>query len=234
MEFRMDQPQDAGGSAAPAAADQAVTCTEFSRIYGCDEAYIRRLRDRGRLALDDQRRVLVDASLRKIAETRDLAKTGVVERWNAHRAARGLPPAVDLPSSAPPPPAASAAPSALVPVAPPAPSAFHQAQTALAATSAAIRGLELRKMSGDLAEWAPMARAMADVVTASRDAVLGLPDRLEGVLNLTPTQVEQLRAECERVCDTLHRTLLDAARKTGAPESRSIAVKPAAPGPLLS
>jgi pyruvate/2-oxoglutarate dehydrogenase complex dihydrolipoamide acyltransferase (E2) component len=232
----MDQPQDAGGNAAPAAADQAVSCTEFSRIYGCDEAYIRRLRDRGRLVLDDQRRVLVDASLRKIAETRDLAKVGVVERWNAHRAARGLPPAVELQGSAPMQQAAPAATSA-TPAASPAPSAFHQAQTALAATNAAIRGVELRKMSGELAEWQPMARAMADVVTASRDAVLGLPDRLEGVLNLTPAQVEQLRAECERVCDTMHRTLLDAARKAGAPDVRPLGLAGAmrAPGgPLLS
>ena len=233
----MDQPQVAGGNAAPAAADQAVSCTEFSRIYGCDEAYIRRLRDRGRLVLDDQRRVLVDASLRKIAEGRDLAKSGVVERWNAHRAVRGLPPAIDLAGSTPTQQAAPAATSASA-QAPAQPSAFHQAQTALAATNAAIRGVELRKMSGELAEWQPMARAMADVVTASRDAVLGLPDRLEGVLNLAPAQVEVLRAECERLCETMHRTLLDAARKAGAPDVRALGqpggAMRAPGGPLLS
>jgi hypothetical protein len=61
----------------------------FAERLGCKPSYVTQLRKDGRLVLTpDGRRVLVEASLRLIADSRDPAKAGVVDR---HAAARGAP-----------------------------------------------------------------------------------------------------------------------------------------------
>lgn len=221
----MDQLALPGGVAEQASVPP-VTRAQFARILGVDEAYVRRLAKQGRLALtDDAERPLVhvDPSLARLAATMDLSKRGVRERWAAYRAERGW-------LSERPDPMAQAAPAANMPPTPPPsspacatspePSEYHRAQTDLARTMAALRFLELRQKSGEVAETAPMVRAVATISATFVGALDGLPDRLAQQLaaEADPAACHALlTAAVERIRIELQRALDELARKAGAP-----------------
>lgn len=65
-----------------------ITLTEFAAHIGCKQSYASQLKRDGRLVLtDDGKRVLVDASIARIAATRDPSKAGVAERHAQQRGA---------------------------------------------------------------------------------------------------------------------------------------------------
>lgn len=66
--------------------DQAMTQTEFARHNRWRPSYVTQLKREGRLVLNG-RRVLLKASLARIAETADPSKAGVVDRHEAKRTA---------------------------------------------------------------------------------------------------------------------------------------------------
>ncbi len=67
---------------------EAVTQVEFSRRLGVDKSYVTRLKQAGRLVMDDSGKVLVEESLRRIEETADPNRDDVKRR---HAAGRGKP-----------------------------------------------------------------------------------------------------------------------------------------------
>lgn len=69
--------------------DQAVTRKEFAQRLGCKQSYVTQLANDGRLVLaEDGKRVLVEASIERMAATKDPAKQPVAAR---HAIARGAP-----------------------------------------------------------------------------------------------------------------------------------------------
>jgi hypothetical protein len=67
---------------------KTMTLAEFGRHMGCKGSYVHQLKNEGRLVLTtDGKRVLVDASKARIAETRDPSKAGVAKRHEAERGA---------------------------------------------------------------------------------------------------------------------------------------------------
>lgn len=71
---------------------ETVTFSEFARIAGFSRSYVTQLRKNDRLVLDG-RRICVEASLQRIRDTADPAKTGVQQRWTDYRQAPGAAPA---------------------------------------------------------------------------------------------------------------------------------------------
>lgn len=70
-----------------APAPRAVTLRQFARILDVRPSYVTALKDAGRLVLDDDGRVLVDATQQLLRDTADPAKDGVRARHAAARAA---------------------------------------------------------------------------------------------------------------------------------------------------
>lgn len=62
---------------------QAVTQSEFSRIYGVGRSYVTALKKADRLVLDERGQVLVEASIQRINETADPNRDDVAARWAA-------------------------------------------------------------------------------------------------------------------------------------------------------
>ena len=62
-----------------AAADLAVTQAEFARQCGWAKSYVTALKAAGRLVMDEFGRVLVEASLRRIDETKDPNRADVAD-----------------------------------------------------------------------------------------------------------------------------------------------------------
>lgn len=180
--------------------DDYVAKSAFAKIYGCGLSYVTKLKDEGKLVLSpDGRLVDVEASLELIEESRDLSKTGVRERWAAYRSGQAID--GDAPSAQP-------ASESQAPAQPSRDSAYHRARTEREQVDAQIKRLELRKMLGEVAETAPMIKAVYDSQAAARSALLQLPDRLAGQIapETDPAKVhDMLRLECERICHTMVR-----------------------------
>jgi len=189
--------------------DGYVSKAAFAKIYGCAQSYVTKLKDLNRLVLSqDGKLVNVEASLRLIEATGDPSKLGVRERWEAYRNGQSLD---DMPMVA----------SAAEPAAPAserkaksggdgATSAYHQARTEKEQIDAQLKLIELRKLQGQIAEIAPIVRAVHDTHAAARSALTQMPDRLAQILapETDPAKVhELLRLECERVCEVMAREL---------------------------
>jgi hypothetical protein len=181
--------------------DGYVSKSAFAKIYGCGLSYVTKLKDEGKLVLsEDGRQVNVEASLRLIESTRDISKLGVRERWAAYRNGQDLP--------APPASVASSQSASSVDPREDNSSAYHRARTEREQIDAQLKRLELRKLLGEVSEVAPMIKAVHDSHAAARAALLQLPDRLAGQVapETDPAKVHDLlRAECERVCNTMVR-----------------------------
>lgn len=90
------------------APDLAETQSEFARRLGKRKSYISQLKSAGRLVMtEDGKRVVVQASIERIAATMDPSKAAVADRHAAARTAKAPPPIDDSESEEPrtPPPA---------------------------------------------------------------------------------------------------------------------------------
>lgn len=65
--------------------ENAVSMAEFSRMIGCAKSYVTALKKAGRLALDDEGRVLVEETHELIWQTSDPNRTDVADRWAQER-----------------------------------------------------------------------------------------------------------------------------------------------------
>lgn len=188
--------------------DGYVSKSAFAKIYGCAQSYVTKLKDLNRLVLsEDGKQVNVEASLRLIEATGDPSKLGVRERWEAYRNGQRL---EDVPVTSVAEPAAPAAEKRSKGGGDGATSAYHQARTEKEQIDAQLKLIELRKLQGQIAEIAPIVRAVHDTHAAARSALLQMPDRLAQMLapETDPAKVhELLRLECERVCEVMAREL---------------------------
>lgn len=64
---------------------QAVNQSEFAALMSWDRSYVTKLKKAGRLVLDDQGRVMVEASKKRIEETADPNRDDVKKRWGDQR-----------------------------------------------------------------------------------------------------------------------------------------------------
>lgn len=184
--------------------DGYVSKSAFATIYGCAQSYVTKLKDLNRLVLsEDGKLVNVEASLRLIESTGDPSKLGVRERWEAYRSGRAMPeptpaaPATEQPASTPTAKEEKGSSSA-----------YHKARTDKEQIEAQLKLIELRKLQGQIAEVAPILKAVHDTHAAARSALLQLPDRLAQMVapETDPQKVHDLlRQECERVCEVMVR-----------------------------
>lgn len=151
---------------------------EFATARGWKPSYVTELKAAGRLVLTaDGRKVLVDESLRLIADTSDPAKVGVAAR---HAAARGAI-AASSPSSPPESGAGdSGADDAPAPLSPSDPLAMRRAK-AQAEREEALARKALRDEQvelGELLRADDVRAAVADAVMVFRNALQNLPATL--------------------------------------------------------
>lgn len=71
---------------------EAMNQSQFAKHIGKKPGYVTLLKQMGRLVLDDNGRVLVEASLEKMAQTADPSKQGVVERHERERTEKQVEP----------------------------------------------------------------------------------------------------------------------------------------------
>jgi len=193
--------------------DGYVSKSAFAKIYGCAQSYVTKLKDLNRLVLsEDGKRVNVEASLRLIEATGDPSKLGVRERWEAYRNGLSLDdiPAAALNLPAPSAALASDASTGKRSAGEGSSSAYHQARTEKEQIDAQLKKIELLKLQGQIAEVAPILRAVHDTHAAAKAALLQLPDRLTQLIapETDPLKVhELLTRECERVCEVMQREI---------------------------
>lgn len=159
-------------------ADRAVTRQQLADLLGCSKSYVNKLRGEGRVVLaDDGKHYLLEATRRRIAETRDPSKRSAVDR---HAAARGAPlalPGAAGQGDAPPAPTAAqagadAADEAVAQVSP----SYADARARREHAEAQLRELDLRKRQGEILERAEVARAVDRAYTAISARLNALPD----------------------------------------------------------
>ena len=162
-------------------ADRAVTRQQLADLLGCSKSFINKLRAHGRVVMaDDGKHYLLEATRRRIAETRDPSKRATAER---HAAARGAP--LALPGAAGQGDAAAPAPNA-------APAGADAADEAVAQISpsyadararrehaeAQLRELDLRKRQGQILERDDVARAVDRAVVTAGARLEALADTI--------------------------------------------------------
>lgn len=87
---------------AAAPTEETVSLAGFARLLGVKPSAVTALKQAGRLVLtDDGKRVLVDASRQRLADTADPSKAGVVARHAAERAAKAGQHAPEAPGADP-------------------------------------------------------------------------------------------------------------------------------------
>lgn len=149
---------------------RVVPLREFARLQGWNPGYAHKLKMQGRLVAGvderDREGIDIEASLERLAETADPAKTHMAE-VNAQQRARHR-------SGEAPPPSPTPAPSGN--------STYHQAKTAREVFEAKTAEIEYRKAAGELARVADLRAAHAPRVAALREALLGVSARLSPVL----------------------------------------------------
>jgi len=137
-----------------------VTQSEFAKALGVRKSYVTKLKQAGRLVLDDRGRVLVDESRQRIEATRDPNRDDVVAANAARRAAVQTAPA------------------------PPEPTEvltdydFPAARARKEHFLAQQAELEYRQRAGELLESAEAAHVVAEAATYVRTTLESLPDRL--------------------------------------------------------
>lgn len=190
--------------------DGYISKSAFAKVYGCAQSYVTKLKDLNRLVLsEDGKLVNVEASLRLIEATGDPSKLGVRERWEAYRNGQSLDAIAPVQTAAPGSESENAARPARAEKEA-GTSAYHQARTDKEQIEAQLKLIELRKLQGQVAEIAPIVRAVHDTHVAARSALLQMPDRLTQLVapESDPAKVhEMLRRECERVCEVMAREI---------------------------
>jgi phage terminase Nu1 subunit (DNA packaging protein) len=133
----------------------ATSCNQvqFAALLGCDKSHVTRLKQAGRLVLDEQGLVLVDASKARIAETEG-ERDDVTAR---HAAAKGMEvPKLD--------------------------ETRVSAQTRKEMAQADVAEMERDVMRGKLIEREQVEAALADTVAFARQGVENLPHRVAAQL----------------------------------------------------
>ena len=69
---------------------ETMNLRQFAKHIGCKANYVSQLKTDGRLVLDAAGRVLVQASIERVAATRDPSKAGVAARHSKERGAQAL------------------------------------------------------------------------------------------------------------------------------------------------
>lgn len=140
---------------------QAVTQSEFSRIYGVGRSYVTALKKADRLVLDERGQVLVEASIQRINETADPNRDDVAARWAAERQAT--------------PPAAPVEPPEDEPT-----QGGHDYQKSRAQKEhylAEQARIQFERDVGKLVEKSEVEAAVGDLVTTFRQTLENLPHR---------------------------------------------------------
>ena len=141
-----------------------MTKSEFARHVGFKPSYITDLNKQGRLVLDGKGRVLVEESIKLIADTKDPSKIAVAAR---HAAARGT----ELPE----PPAAAEPPSA---AALPESRDYQESRAKREYFAAEREAVAFRKEAGELVEASAVVSVVSDAATILRGKLESLPDLL--------------------------------------------------------
>lgn len=191
--------------------DRAVTRKELAGLLGCKASYVNALRAAGRVVLAaDGKHYLLEATRRRIAETRDPAKLAVAER---HAAGRGS--ALALPG------AAGAGEGASVPSQPPSSPAqaaeaggdrvgasYQQSRAVRERFMALQAKLDYERAIGRLLEATEVEHALSTTVTALRARLENLPEFLGA-----PLAAEQSEARCVALLrDYIDQALADLSR----------------------
>lgn len=145
-----------------------VSFSEFARILDVSPSYVTKLRDAGRLVLtDDGKKVCVEASRQRIAETESGSPQHVAAREHHAQQRLNLPPSAtnDFPAESTPTPGTRA-----------------DWERREAAARAQLREIELAKMRGDLVETTAVQRAGNEAGGVLRSALENLPDQLAPLL----------------------------------------------------
>lgn len=159
-----------------------MTLSAFADRLGYSPSYITRLKQAGRLVLADDGRVLVEASLKRIAETADPNRQDVRERWDSYRA--NPPPAEDEEGDADEPDAPLRDPNATT----------YQAQRMRKMRADAdLAEMERDRLAGRLVDTAAVRAAGTEAGTVIRAVLENLPDQLAPML-APITDEEKLRA----------------------------------------
>lgn len=140
---------------------KAVTQAEFARIYKVGRSYVTALKKSGRLVLDEQGRVLVDATIQRINETADPNRDDVAARWAAERKATPPAPPVEPPEDEPT-------------------QGGHDYQKSRAQKEhylAEQARIQFERDVGKLVEKAEVEAAIGDLVTTFRQTLENLPHR---------------------------------------------------------
>jgi hypothetical protein len=141
-------------------AHSTETQTEFARRIGRDKSYVTRLKQRGRLVMDDRGRVVVDASLERIEATRG-ARHDVEARWRDARSG-------DAPASG----------DGDMPSVDEIGRRTRYAQMRKEEAEAAKRERELKVLDGTLVERKAVQKAVSDAAAVIVGYAENIPDRL--------------------------------------------------------
>jgi hypothetical protein len=163
---------------------EAVSLSEFARLLGVVPSYVTKLKQAGRLELNDDGLVRVEASKQRIEETKDPNRDDVAARHAREReAAAGAAPPVDAPD--PQSPAAQG---------------FAAARAVKERYFALSAKLEYERAIGKMVEVAAVKAAGAEVGTILRAAFDNLPDQIAPLL--TPlTDEDQVRIRLKENID---------------------------------
>lgn len=143
----------------------AVSQAEFARLAGFARSYVTALKKADRLVLDADGKVLVEESQRRIAETADPNRDDVRAR---HSAARGETPAVDQ---------SKTEETGSDPEATPGNHDYQKSRAQKEHYQAEQARIQFERDIGKLVEKADVEAAIADLVTAFRQALENLPHR---------------------------------------------------------
>lgn len=205
-----------------AAADLAVTQAEFARQCGWAKSYVTALKAAGRLVMDESGRVLVEASLRRIDETKDPNRADVAARHAAARSRAGAPEA-----PAPQPEAPTPNPEA--------PTgqrdaredrvgqSYQQSKAVKELYLARMAKLDYERAAGQMVERAAVEGAVEDVLVTLRQALDQIPHRLAPVL--VGQDIDAIRRQLRTEIDSV-RTALVANFKVGLRELAGESVEP--------
>ena len=169
---------------------ELVSQAEFARRQGWSKSYVTKLKQAGRLVLDDKGRVLVDESLARLRETADPNRDDVVRR-NAEQRAAPTPPAEDLDDRIG--------------------KTFAEARAVKERYAALKSKAEYEQMIGKLVDAEDVRRAALDAGAWFRARIETLPDQLAA--ELAP---ETDPARCHAIlADHLHQLLAELAENLG-------------------
>jgi hypothetical protein len=173
---------------------RAVTQAEFARIIGVARSYVTALKKAGRLVQDSHGQVLVEASIKRIAETADPNRDDVRER---HAEERGQPVTVDMPETEE---------TAEQPIS-------HDYQRARAKKEYFLAEQARIAFERDIGKLIPKSEvdaAIEDVISALRQAIENMPHRTAP--ELVGKDLDAIRATLKQ---EIHNALADMEREFG-------------------